>query len=349
MNPRVSRVERPGSQGDRASRSPRSPPSWPSATRSTSCKNDITRETPACFEPTIDYVVTKVPRFDVREVPRRRRDADDADEVGRRDDGDRPDVQGVAAEGAARPGDRAASASAATARDLWGTPDQPTPEEIVAQAGHARTPSASGTSATPSRPGMTVEEVHQRTKIDPWFLQPHPRPRRDGGPAARRARRWRRPTSTCCWQAKQHGFSDRQLAHLWNTQRAEVRAAPQGARHRGRVQAGGYLRRRVRGVHAVLLLDLRDAACPQTVGERRRSLLDCRSRTRSGPLAGKPRIMILGGGPNRIGQGIEFDYCCCPGGVRPARRRVRDHHGQLEPGDRLAPTTTPATTCSSSR
>ena len=52
-----------------------------------------------------------MPRFDVREVPRGRPDADDADEVGRRDDGDRPDVQGVAAEGAARPGDRAASAS----------------------------------------------------------------------------------------------------------------------------------------------------------------------------------------------------------------------------------------------
>jgi carbamoyl-phosphate synthase large subunit len=47
------------------------------------------------------------------------------------------------------------------------------------------------------------------------------------------------------------------------------------------------------------------------------------------------KIMVLGGGPNRIGQGIEFDYCCCPCRLCAARRRLRDHHGQLQPGDRL--------------
>ena len=69
-------------------------------------KNDITRDTPACFEPTIDYVVTKIPRFAFEKFP----GADDtlttADEVGGRGDGDRAHLQGVAAEGAARPGDR---------------------------------------------------------------------------------------------------------------------------------------------------------------------------------------------------------------------------------------------------
>ena len=73
----------------------------------------------------------------LREVPRRRPDADHADEVGRRDDGDRPDVQGVAAEGAARPGDRAASASAATARTAGARRRSRRIEEIIAQAGHA--------------------------------------------------------------------------------------------------------------------------------------------------------------------------------------------------------------------
>ena len=46
--------------------------------------------------------------------------------------------------------------------------------------------------------------------------------------------------------------------------------------------------------------------------------------------------MILGGGPNRIGQGIEFDYCCCPRLLRAQRRGLRDHHGQLQPGDRVS-------------
>ena len=56
--------------------------------------NDITRETPACFEPTIDYVVIKIPRFTFEKFPEADADADHADEKRRRDDGDRPDVQG---------------------------------------------------------------------------------------------------------------------------------------------------------------------------------------------------------------------------------------------------------------
>ena len=69
-------------------------------------RNDITRETPACFEPTIDYVVTKIPRFTFEKFPQATRRARPADEVGRRGDGDRPHVQGVAAEGDALARDR---------------------------------------------------------------------------------------------------------------------------------------------------------------------------------------------------------------------------------------------------
>ena len=53
------------------------------------------------------------------------------------------------------------------------------------------------------------------------------------------------------------------------------------------------------------------------------------------PFTGKPRIMILGGGPNRIGQGIEFDYCCCQAAFALREAGYEDHHGQLEPGDGL--------------
>ena len=66
--------------------------------------NDITRETKACFEPTIDYVVTKDAAVCLREISRSRRHADHADEERWRDDGDRPHVQGIAAKGSPRPG-----------------------------------------------------------------------------------------------------------------------------------------------------------------------------------------------------------------------------------------------------
>ena len=152
-----------------ASPSPRSRPSWPSATASTSCRNDITRETPACFEPTIDYVVTKMPRFAFEKFPEADPTLTTQMKIGRRDDGDRPHLQGVAPEGAARPGDRAASASAATARTAGARraalarrdprPSWPRP-----------TPSGSGTSATPSRTACRSRRSTSCTKIDPWFL-----------------------------------------------------------------------------------------------------------------------------------------------------------------------------------
>ena len=61
------------------------------------------------------------------------------------------------------------------------------------------------------------------------------------------------------------------------------------------------------------------------------------------------KVVILGGGPNRIGQGIEFDYCCVHAAIRAARAGLRTDHGQLQPGDGLAPTTTPPTGSTSSR
>ena len=57
----------------------------------------------------------------------------------------------------------------------------------------------------------------------------------------------------------------------------------------------------------------------------------------------RQKVVILGSGPNRIGQGLEFDYCCCHARLRAARRGVRDHDDQLQPGDRARPTMTPST------
>src|SRR4029077_5952420 len=92
-------------------------------------------------------------------------------------------------------------------------------------------------------------------------------------------------------KAKQNGFSDQQLANLWNTTEAEVRRDSQR-----------------RGIHAVFKLVDTCAAEFEAVTPYYYSTYEREDEARAGP---KPRAVLLGGGPNRIGQGIEFDYCCC--------------------------------------
>ena len=94
--------------------------------------------------------------------------------------------------------------------------------------------------------------------------------------------------------AKQMGFSDAQIGHLTGQRDDTVRAVPRGP---GRAPAGqdrGHLRRRVRQPHEPTTTSPMSAAAPPSSTE-----------------AARPRVVILSAGPNRIGQGIEFDYCCC--------------------------------------
>ena len=190
----------------------------------------------------------------VREVPRGRREAHHADEERRRDDGHRADVQGVVPEGAA--GLEVGSFGfGCDGKDLWGTPAQPTIGEVRARL------------ATPGdqrvwhlryaiKYGMPIDEIHELTGIDPWFLENlveivemEDRLRELGG--------IERCDDATLRRAKQFGFSDRQLATLWDEMEMDVRAGAEAPRHRGHVQVGRYLRRRVRGLHALLLFDLR--------------------------------------------------------------------------------------------
>ena len=139
---------------------------------------------------------------------------------------------------------------------------------------------------------MTVDEVHQLTRIDPWFLQ-HLVEIVEIEEQLRGLENLETVRDELLREAKQCGFSDRQLSTILSTQRDRGAARAQAAGDRGHLQVGRYLRRRIRSLHALLLLDLRGR------GRNARAA------------SGQKRIMILGGGPNRIGQGIEFDYCCC--------------------------------------
>ncbi len=118
-------------------------------------------------------------------------------------------------------------------------------------------------------------------------------------------------------EAKEWGFSDIRLGRAaGGAEEAEVRALARGGRHPAGLQAGGHLRRGVRGPHPLPLLHLR-------------------VRVRGASPTDRRKVIILGGGPNRIGQGIEFDYCCVHAVFALEEDGLRDHHGQLQPGDRL--------------
>ena len=174
--------------------------------------------------------------------------------------------------------------------------------------------SARSRSANCSGGGVSIERSTTVTRIDPWFLDQismiveERHALADERPATMTRRDWRR--------AKRLGFSDAQLAYLWGVDEADVRTAREaGRRDRPRT------RRSTR-------------APPSSPPRRRTTTRPTRTRARS-RASDRQKVVILGSGPNRIGQGIEFDYCCVHASVRPARRRLRDGDGQLQPRDGL--------------
>jgi carbamoyl-phosphate synthase large subunit len=251
-------------------------------------RNDITRETPACFEPTIDYVVTKIPRWAFEKFP----DADPVLTTQMKSVGEVMAIGRTFKESlqkALRGLEVGRFGLGCDTKDLWGTDRQPTIDEITAKL------------ATPNTEriwyiryallaGMDVDRIHAITGIDPWFLANLDELVLMEG-QLRKARGLHEASDDLIRAAKQNGFSDRQLATLWETTEGEIR--------RDRLR---------RGIRAVFKLVDTCAAEFEAVTPYYYSTYEFEDEARVGD---KPRIVILGGGPNRIGQGIEFDYCCC--------------------------------------
>jgi len=244
-------------------------------------RNDITEETPASFEPTIDYVVTKIPRFTFEKFPladseltTQMKSVGEVMAIGRTfkesfqkairslEIGhvgfDPPDLaEGEAGE-----------------RQLWAQIDTPRPGRpwAIVEA---------------FRRGASVEEIFDRTKIDPWFLRNLEEiataERRLVSASMEERELWLRP-------AKQLGFSDARIAALWDTSEAKLRA----------------MRARL-GIRPVFK---RVDTCGAEFEARTPYLYSTYEDECEAEPTDKRKIMILGGGPNRIGQGIEFDYCC---------------------------------------
>ena len=251
-------------------------------------KNDITRETPACFEPTIDYVVTKIPRFAFEKFP----EADPTLTTQMKSVGEVMAIGRTFKESlqkALRGLEVGRFGLGADPKDTWGTDRQPSEDEIKAKLA---TPNADRIwfLRLACLAGMDIDEIHGLTGIDPWFLANIQDLVATEG-TLRAAESLEAASTELIRRAKREGFSDRQLATIWGVGEAEVR------RDRER-----------RGVLPVFKLVDTCAAEFEAFTPYYYSTYEDEDESRVGD---RPRVVVLGGGPNRIGQGIEFDYCCC--------------------------------------
>ncbi|MCU0669936.1 MAG: carbamoyl-phosphate synthase large subunit [Myxococcota bacterium] len=244
--------------------------------------NDITKETPASFEPTIDYVVTKIPRFTFEKFPQ----ADSTLTTQMKSVGE---VMGIGR--TFKESFQKAIRSLEIGHDGLESPEvrggAPLPMEALWKQIEVPRPGRPWAIAEALRRGVSVEELHARCWIDPWFLRnlqeivETEAALAAAAPDAREA--WLRP-------AKQMGFSDRRIAALWGTDEHAVRAL----RHRLGVRPA-YKRVDTCGAEF-------EAKTPYLY-----STYEDESEAEP---TDRQKVIILGGGPNRIGQGIEFDYCC---------------------------------------
>lgn len=251
--------------------------------------NDITRVTPASFEPSIDYVVTKIPRFAFEKFPGSKPDLTTAMKsvgevmaIGRSFheslqkalasmENGLTGLDEIAIEGASEQGKPAVIAALSKA-----TPDR---IRVIAEA---------------MRFGLSDDEIHRVTSFDPWFLarireiiDVEHQVRENGLPTDADGMR----------RIKMMGFTDARLAHLTKTDETTARRARRNLDIRP-------VFKRIDTCAAEF-----EAQTPymySTYEAPAMGDVECESR----PTDAK-KVVILGGGPNRIGQGIEFDYCCC--------------------------------------
>jgi carbamoyl-phosphate synthase large subunit len=272
-------------------------------------RNDITRETPACFEPTIDYVVTKVPRWAFEKFP----DADATLTTQMKSVGETMAIGRTFKESlqkALRGLETGSFGLGCYRGDLWGTPLQPTESDIVPRLS---TPTAERVwyIRYAIKAGMSLEEIHELTHIDPWFLANlrdivELEDRLRAHQAAHAGRLDEASTKPLLLEAKQCGFSDKQIGFLWQLPDMEVRRL---RKEWGIVPSYKCVDTCAAEFEAYTPYYYSTYEAPvEVVGQAATPGL---REDEARPHSGKDRIMILGGGPNRIGQGIEFDYCCC--------------------------------------
>jgi carbamoyl-phosphate synthase large subunit len=244
--------------------------------------NDITKKTPACFEPTIDYVVTKIPRFAFEKfagsshvLTTQMKSVGEAMAIGR----------------TFQESFQKALRSLEIGRFGWGCDRDESLPSIEQVRSQLRTP-------TPDRIfsirhamqlKLSQEDIYDLTGVDPWFLD-----KLQGILTTESFLKTQKLTSLTkaqLWDVKRQGFSDRQIAYATKTTEDIVRTY-----------------RKSLGV--IPAYKLVDTCAAEFEAETPYYYSTYEAETEVIPST-RRKVMILGGGPNRIGQGIEFDYCCC--------------------------------------
>jgi len=247
-------------------------------------QNDITKETPASFEPTIDYVVTKIPRFTFEKF----KESDATLTTQMKSVGETMAIGRTFRESLQK-----ALRGLETGRAGFGADGKDrTLADLEAVRKELIVPSAERIFSVgiALRRGMSVDEISELSGLDPWFvdqmLQIVELERELQAVGSLDAL-----DDELLLRAKRDGFSDRQLAFLLDSTEKSVRA-----------------RRRTAGIRPVYKLVDTCAAEFRAFTPYYYSTYEMEDEVE---LSDRERIVILGGGPNRIGQGIEFDYCCC--------------------------------------
>jgi len=240
--------------------------------------NDITKKTLACFEPTIDYVVVKIPKWQFEKFP----GADSTLGTQMKSVGEVMAI-GRTFKEALQKGIRSLEPSTP-----WRAPGD-TPDSLLREKLATPRPDRIHWLLTAVERGLPSEEICELTKIDPWFIQQI----EEIIAMNRRAANVTVETASkeLLREVKRHGTSDEQLAQMWKTTPAAVR-----------LQRARY------GVAPVFK---RVDTCAAEFESFTPYLYSTYEDEDESDAQSRPKIIILGSGPNRIGQGIEFDYCCC--------------------------------------
>ncbi len=244
-------------------------------------KNDITKVTPASFEPSIDYVVVKIPRFAFEKFP----GADDTLTIQMKSVGEVMAIGRTFREALGK-------AIRGIEQDTWGFDWEPadgSTATVEALLGRPH-PHRLWQVGAGFRLGLSLEQIQAATSIDPWFLH-HIRAMVECEQQLADHAKGSIPEPELLRWAKRNGLSDPRIARLCGVSEDAVRER--------RLQAG------IRPVFK------RIDTCAAEFAAETPYLYSSYEQEDEAEVTARKKVVILGGGPNRIGQGIEFDYCCC--------------------------------------
>ncbi len=264
-------------------------------------RNDITRETPASFEPTIDYVVTKIPRFTFEKFP----EADPTLTIQMKSVGEVMSI-GRTFKESLQKALRSLEIGSAGFENMRGAPSL---SEIKAKL---KTPNAERLwyIAEAMRRGVSVEDIYELTWIDPWFLNNilqiiEMEDAIEKSMAGSNGDKILQESTDFLRLAKEYGFSDKRISELSGKSETEIRNIRRASGLRPVYKLVDTCAAEFAAFTPYLYSSYERPYYTITADGIQAPVTQCDSNPTD-----RKKIIILGSGPNRIGQGIEFDYCC---------------------------------------